>query len=128
MKIYVFGNKDFDFDNSGINISKELSNHFKEIEFIYIDNIDSFTPTETIPVIIDTASNISKVIVIDNPDKLQTNNNTSNHDFDLAMTLKLLKKLRKIDGFIVICIPKVIKESDTEDCKKIISQLLSSKN
>jgi len=125
MKIYVFGNNDLDIDNSAINLSKILSDHFKDIEFIYINDIDSFSPSEKVPILLDTASNISEVIVIDNPDKLQTNMNTSNHDFDLGMTLKLLLKLHKIEGFKAICIPQTLSEQDILDSKYIISQLLS---
>ena len=123
MKIYVFGNNDLEIDNSAIKLSKILSDHFKDIEFIFINDIDSFSPNEKVPILLDTASNISEVIVIDNTDKLQTNTNTSNHDFDLAMTLKLLLKLHKIDGFKAICIPQTLIDQDISDTKSIISQL-----
>ena len=123
MKIYVFGNNDLDNDNSGIKLSKILSNHFKDIEFIYINDINSFSPNEKVPILLDSASNISEVIVIESTDKLQTNMNTSNHDFDLSMTLKLLLKLHKIDGFKGICIPQTLMDKDISDSIKVISQL-----
>ena len=123
MKIYVFGNNDLDIDNSAIKLSKKLSNHFKDIEFIYNNDINSFSPNEKVPILLDCASNISKVIVIESTDKLQTNMNTSNHDFDLGMTLKLLLKLHKIEGFKAICIPQTLSEQDLLDSKSIISQL-----
>ncbi len=123
MKIYVFGNNDLDNDNSGIKLSKILSNHFNDIEFIYVNDIDSFSPNEKVPILLDSASNISEVIVIENTDKLQTNMNTSNHDFDLGMTLKLLLKLHKIDGFKAICIPQTLSDIDVLESIKIISQL-----
>jgi len=123
MKIYVFGNNDLEIDNSAIKLSKILSDHFKDIEFIYINDINSFSPNEKVPILLDSASNISKVIVIESTDKLQTNMNTSNHDFDLAMTLKLLLKLHKIEGFKAICIPQTLSEQDLLDSKSIISQL-----
>ena len=123
MKIYVFGNNDLDIDNSAIKLSKILSNHFKDIEFIYINDINSFSPSEKLPILLDSASNISEVIVIESTDKLQTNMNTSNHDFDLGMTLKLLLKLHKIDGFKAICIPQTLSDKDISDSIKVISQL-----
>jgi hypothetical protein len=123
MKIYVFGNNDLDNDNSGIKLSKILSNHFKDIEFIYISDINSFSPNEKVPILLDSASNISEVIVIESTDKLQTNMNTSNHDFDLGMTLKLLMKLHKIEGFKAICVPQTISEKDILVSIKVISQL-----
>jgi hypothetical protein len=123
MKIYVFGNNDLDIDNSAIKLSKILSNHFKDIEFIYINDINSFSPSEKVPILLDSASNISEVIVIESTDKLQTNMNTSNHDFDLSMTLKLLLKLHKIEGFKAICIPQTLTDKDISDSIKIISQL-----
>ena len=123
MKIYVFGNNDLEIDNSAIKLSKILSDHFKDIEFIYINDINSFSPNEKVPILLDSASNISKVIVIESTDKLQTNMNTSNHDFDLAMTLKLLLKLHKIDGFKAICIPQTLGDIDVLESIKIISQL-----
>lgn len=123
MKIYVFGNNDLDIDNSAIKLSNILSSHFKDIEFIYINDIDSFSPNEKVPILLDTASNIPEVIVIESTDKLQTNTNTSNHDFDLAMTLKLLLKLHKIEGFKAICIPQTLCEQDILDTKSVISQL-----
>ena len=123
MKIYVFGNNDLDIDNSAIKLSKKLSNHFKDIEFIYTNDINSFSPNEKVPILLDSASNISEVIVIESTDKLQTNMITSNHDFDLGMTLKLLLKLHKIEGFKAICIPQTLKEKDISDSIKVISQL-----
>lgn len=123
MKIYVFGNNDLDIDNSAIKLSKILSDHFKDIEFIYVNDINSFSPSEKVPILLDSATNISEVIVIETTDKLQTNMNTSNHDFDLGMTLKLLLKLHKIEGFKAICIPQTLKEKDISDSIKVISQL-----
>jgi len=123
MKIYVFGNNDLDIDNSAIKLSKKLSSHFKDIEFIYINDINSFSPNEKVPILLDSASNISKVIVIESTDKLQTNMNTSNHDFDLNMTLKLLLKLHKINGFKAICIPQTLTDQDISDSIEVISQL-----
>ena len=90
---------------------------------IYNNDINSFSPNEKVPILLDCASNISKVIVIESTDKLQTNMNTSNHDFDLAMTLKLLLKLHKIEGFKAICIPQTLSEQDLLDSKSIIAQL-----
>ena len=123
MKIYVFGNNDLDIDKSAIKLSKILSDHFKDIEFTYINDINSFSPNEKVPILLDTASNISEVIVIESTDKLQTNMNTSNHDFDLSMTLKLLLKLHKIDGFKAICIPQTLTDKDISNSINIISQL-----
>ena len=123
MKIYVFGNHDLEIDNSAIKLSKILSDQLKDIEFIYNNDINSFSPNEKVPILLDCASNISKVIVIESTDKLQTNMNTSNHDFDLGMTLKLLLKLHKIEGFKAICIPQTLSEQDLLDSKSIISQL-----
>lgn len=123
MKIYVFGNHDLEIDNSAIKLSKILSDQLKDIEFIYNNDINSFSPNEKVPILLDCASNISKVIVIESTNKLQTNMNTSNHDFDLAMTLKLLLKLHKIEGFKAICIPQTLSEQDILDSKSIISQL-----
>jgi len=123
MKIYVFGNNDLEIDNSAIKLSKILSDQLKDIEFIYNNDINSFSPNEKVPILLDCASNISKVIVIESTDKLQTNMNTSNHDFDLGMTLKLLLKLHKIEGFKAICIPQTLSEQDLLDSKSIIAQL-----
>jgi len=123
MKIYVFGNHDLEIDNSAIKLSKILSDQLKDIEFIYNNDINSFSPNEKVPILLDCASNISKVIVIESTDKLQTNMNTSNHDFDLGMTLKLLLKLHKIEGFKAICIPQTLSEQDLLDSKSIIAQL-----
>ncbi|MCL4378705.1 MAG: hypothetical protein M1409_10100 [Actinobacteria bacterium] len=108
MKIYVFGNKDLNFDNAPFKVVKKLKGKIQNLEFIIVN------PNEDLPfedgqdvVMVDTVLGINKVeIISDNDlDKLILGKSTTVHDFDLGFQLKYLKKLGKIGKVIIIGLP-----------------------
>lgn len=129
MKIYVFGNKDLDFDSSAIavagNLEEKLKSHSGKklnIEFVYIN------PNEDLPfageenvVILDVVKGISKVTVFTEQDidKLKFARSTTAHDYDLGFQLKYLKKLGKIKKVFIIGLP-IDKQVDLNKLLKTI--------
>ncbi|MFH1280441.1 MAG: hypothetical protein ABII08_02355, partial [Candidatus Beckwithbacteria bacterium] len=56
-------------------------------------------------VILDVAVGIDKIRVFEDLDKLTTERKTSLHDYDVAMELKLLKKLGRIEKLKIVAVP-----------------------
>lgn len=108
MNVYVFGNRDLDFDNIAIKIAEGLIGKIENIEFIFMDSADDFSPTEDFPIILDVAKGIDKVSIIEDIKNIGSSPLVGMHDFDLAFTLKFLIKLKKIHGFKIIAIPMEI--------------------
>ena len=59
-------------------------------------------------------------------EKIEQSKIYSMHDFDLSITLKLLKKINAIDSVRIIAIPPdYVEEKAVEETAEIISSLLS---
>ena len=111
MRIYAFGNPLVQKDSMPLLYIKKLRSDFPNVEFREID------PTEDIPkerniFILDTAVNAQKVQIITDIEKLESNKAYSLHDFDLGITLKLLKKMDLIDSVKIIGVPMEMKEEE----------------
>ncbi|MFH1256335.1 MAG: hypothetical protein V1494_03500 [Candidatus Diapherotrites archaeon] len=102
-KILVFGNPLVEGDSLALKVARELKGG--EIEFVELDALDELEEFGKSPAVLDVAKGIRKVKLIDNLDALELSPRCSMHDFDLAIHLKLLKKLGKIDSAKIICIP-----------------------
>ena len=109
IKIYVFGNPDFEDDTLALKVSKKLESKLKDIEFIMVN------PNEDLPfvdedkvTILDTVQGIDKISLISEKDldRIQLQKSTTVHDYDLSFQLKYLKKLGKLKKFAIIGIPK----------------------
>lgn len=124
MKILIFGNPLLKQDSLPIKLLPKLKQKFPNIKFKEIDpteNLEPFLNTDTpntehqTPgdlVAIDTIKGINKVTTINDIEQLHTNKIYSMHDFDLALNLKLLKKLNKIKSVKIIGIPMNITENE----------------
>jgi len=101
--IYIVGNHLVFEDNLPIRIVERLKERFKDIEFLFLDTVEEIE--EYNPEIIDTVLEIDKVILIDNIDMLISSKTCTTHDFDLAMQLKLLKRVNKIGSIKIYGVP-----------------------
>lgn len=108
MKVYIFGNRDVEFDNKAFSIANILKKDFPSVEFIEV-NINQDLPfdhRENI-VIMDCIDRINDVVYINNFDinSLSKSSVSSVHDFDLGFQLKYLKKLGKLGKVSLIGLP-----------------------
>lgn len=109
MKIYVFGNEDFESDRVALRAAKKLEGIIENIEFIKIKpNEDLPFVDESNVVIMDAVQGIKRVEVIEGDylDKLILSPRNTAHDFDLAFQLKYLKKLGKLGAITIIGLPQ----------------------
>ncbi len=104
-KILIFGNPLVPEDSLPLRLLPKLRKAFQNIEFKELDAAEEIENEGRDLVILDTAKGIDKVTVIDDIGKIQTEKIYSMHDFDLGLTLKLLKKMKKIDSVRIIAVP-----------------------
>jgi len=122
-KIYVFGNSLVEEDSLPVRLLPKLRESFSDMEFVHLD------PTEDIPeeaklTIIDTVINTNRIRVLteEDIDKLQNPAAVSLHDFDLATSLKLAKKLGRVKEVKIIGVPPGMGEDKCiEELGRIIS-------
>ena len=126
MKILVFGNPLVEEDSLALKIAKVLAKKFPEIDFKELDAVEEIQNEGKNPVILDVVQGIRKPVLLSNFDQLKTEKIYSMHDFDLGMTLKLLKKLGFIETVKIIAVPiSYDKKKALEETKIIISSLFS---
>ena len=121
MKILVFGNQLLKQDSLPIKLLPKLRQLYPKIEFKEIDPTEDLENQGKHLTILDTVKGINKVTIITDIKKLHTNKLYSMHDFDLALNLKLLKKLNIIESVKIIGIPMDMSE---ENALKQISNIL----
>jgi Ni,Fe-hydrogenase maturation factor len=109
MKVYVFGNQDYEGDLVAIKAAKKLEGVIESVEFIVVNpNEDLPFAGENNVVILDAMQGINKVTEINETDlgKLDIGKSVTVHDFDLGFQLKYLKKLGKLKRVIIIGLPQ----------------------
>lgn len=125
-KIYIFGNALLEFDNLPIKLMPKLQNEFPQIRFIHADPNENLNPENGELFIIDTVilqegrptSSLdvgrpkNEIIVFDDLDKIELSPSVSMHDLDLGFTLKLLKKIGKLNKVIIIGVPTGTNEDE----------------
>ncbi len=125
--MYVLGNPLEEIDALPLRVLPRLREAFPTIHFVEIDPTENF-PEEEHLIIIDTIINTTQVIVWTDVDAIQSSPSYSLHDFDLGMTLKLLKKMGKLKRVTILGVPSVQNGNDEQiliELKKTISNLLS---
>jgi Ni,Fe-hydrogenase maturation factor len=108
MKVYVFGNEDFEGDNRTFDVAKRLEQTLKNIEFIKVKpNEDVPFIDEKFVVILDAIEGIDKIMEVgdDDLDKLILSPRSSAHDYDLGFQIKYLKKLGKLGKVTIVGLP-----------------------
>jgi len=113
MKILVFGNPLIEEDSLPLRILPALRKQFPEIEFKEFDPSEELHEEGRNLIILDAVQGIEKVIIISDTKQLNTDApRYSLHDFDLGITLKLLKKMDLIDSVKIIGVPMEMKEEE----------------
>lgn len=92
-------------------ILPELRKKFPEIEFLETNAVEEIGYFGKELLIIDSADGIKNACLITDLNQLETQTRVSMHDFDLAQTLKIMKKIGKIDSVKIFCLPTSMKKS-----------------
>ena len=126
MRILVFGNALVKKDSIALKLVPQLKKKFKGIEFVEFDSAENLEEEGPELTILDVAEGIEKVTVVNDLEELEARKTYSMHDFDLAITLKILKKIKAIDSVKIIAVPADYSVKKAfEGASKIISSLLS---
>ncbi|MEM4257473.1 MAG: hypothetical protein QXU92_00310 [Candidatus Diapherotrites archaeon] len=112
MKVLIVGNPLLKYDSLPLRILPKLKKVFPKIEFKEIDPSEDLQLEGKNLIIIDSAEGIKDVVLLEDLDKILTNKIFSLHDFDLGITLKLLKKANLIDSVKLICVPRKANEKE----------------
>ena len=104
MKISVFGNPDLEEDNAAIKLIPWLKQRYPKAEIKIEDPSEGLRPDNDW-LIVDVCQGITKMTEFTDPDRFVSTRRVSVHDYDLAMELKLLKKLGKIKKLKIIAVP-----------------------
>ena len=118
-KVYVFGNPLVKEDNLALEVAKELQGKIEGIEFRPVESLDEVAEKDF--VVLDVARGIKKVQAIEDLDWLETVQPVSGHDFDLALELKMLKKVGRLGKVKIIAIPM---EHDAGKAAEEVARLL----
>lgn len=102
-KVYVFGNPMVAKDTLAVTVAKRLEPDFPGITFIHLDPNEEINEKDL--TLLDVAYGIKKVSIITDLDKLSVGKKVSLHDYDVAFSLKLMKKIGMIDKIRIIAIP-----------------------
>ncbi|VVC03371.1 Uncharacterised protein [Candidatus Bilamarchaeum dharawalense] len=105
MKILVFGNPLVKEDSLAFHLLPKLVKKFPEIEFKEFDSAENLESEGRDLLILDVAKGIDKVSILNGFDDLEITHAYSMHDFDLSVTLRILKKIKAIDSVKIIAIP-----------------------
>ncbi len=118
-KIYVFGNPIVAEDSLAIKVAKILEKETKDIQFVCVDPNEEIKGEDI--TIMDVAQGIKKVSIITDLNKLDAGKKVSLHDFDIAFSLKLMKKIGLIKSVKIIAIP--LKYPLKKACKEVLDQV-----
>lgn len=128
MKVYVFGNRDYEKDKLSFDVVDKLDLKTLEVKFEEVKpNQDlPFVGNET-AVMMDVVMGIDEVKLIteDDLDKLVLPPRSSAHDYDLGFQLKYLLKLGKLKKIRIIGLPmsgKVSYDSIHSILRKLVAQ------
>jgi Ni,Fe-hydrogenase maturation factor len=124
VKFFCFGNPLVKKDSLPLELIPDLREEFPKIEFIEAGDPEDIVGKKEVN-IIDTADNIDRVREIDLGD-IKEHKCCSLHDFDLAMTLKLMKKMGKLKSLKIIGIPpSYSKKQAMKELKILIPAVIS---
>lgn len=113
-KVLVFGNPLLRDDSLPLQLIPDLARMFPHIEFEEFDPNDDMEKEGRNLSIIDSVQGIERVTLLTEKDigRLETQRIWSMHDFDLAHSLKLLKKLHAIDTVRIFGVPMRISREE----------------
>lgn len=124
-KILVFGNPLVEKDTLPLVLMTKLQREFPQIEFKEFDAAEDLHKEGRILYILDSVEGIDNVEIITDIDILIVNKIYSVHDFDLAYTLRLLKKMGMIEKVTIFGVPiKMRKDLAFQQLKQKICSIL----
>ncbi len=124
-KILVFGNPLVKKDILPLVLMTKLQREFPQIEFKEFDSAEDLHKEGRILHILDSVEGIDNVEIITDIDILIVNKIYSVHDFDLAYTLRLLKKMGMIEKVTIFGVPiKMRKDLAFQQLKQKICSIL----
>jgi hypothetical protein len=97
-------------DSIPLRLLGKLRDAFPDLEFKEFDPNDNLEKEGRQLNIIDTVEGIKRVTLITDIESIRTAKIYSMHDFDLGYSLKLLKKMKYLDGVRIFGVPMRIKE------------------
>jgi Ni,Fe-hydrogenase maturation factor len=125
LKILVFGNPLVAEDSLPLRLLSALRERFPSVEFKEFDAAENLEDEGRDLLILDSAQGPDRVVLLEGIDKIETGKLYSMHDFDLALTLKILTKLKMLDSVRIIAVPAESPEKKAlEEICPIISGLL----
>lgn len=127
-RILVFGNPLVHADSIALRILPRLRKRFPEIDFVEFDAAENLEGEGRNLCILDSAVGIRKAAVFDGIGSLAGGRAVSMHDFDLALTLKLLMKMGRISSVLIIAVPSLLSEKAAlaQVCRLLSSSLSKS--
>ncbi|MEM2760207.1 MAG: hypothetical protein QXU32_05220 [Nitrososphaerales archaeon] len=128
-KILVFGNPLVKKDSLPLKLAVYLQKEFADINFQEFDAVEDLHKEGRTLYLLDAVEGIEHVEVITDIDRLLTSKIYSVHDFDLAHTLKLMKKMQLIDNVTIFGVPmKIRMDQAIREIKAKITSILLSKS
>jgi predicted metal-dependent hydrolase/Ni,Fe-hydrogenase maturation factor len=125
MDILVFGNALHKTDSLPLRLLPALKKEFAHVNFREFDTVEDLEGQGRELIILDVVKGIKHVEVIDAVERFENSPAYTLHDFDLALSLKLLTKIGKIEQVTVIGIPENMKKREaTIELKKAIYPLV----
>jgi len=127
-RILVFGNPLVHADSIALRILPRLRERFPGIDFVEFDAAENLEGEGRSLCILDSAVGIKKAAVLDGIDSLGGGRAVSMHDFDLALTLRLLMKMGRIGSVLIIAVPSSLSEKAAfaQVCRLLSSSLSKS--
>lgn len=104
-KILVFGNPLVQEDSIALRLMPLLQVRFPEIKFKECDSSENMEREGRDLIILDSAMGLKRVELIEDLARVDMGKIYSMHDFDLSITLRLLKKINAIDSVRIIAVP-----------------------
>jgi Ni,Fe-hydrogenase maturation factor len=126
LKVLVFGNPLVAQDSIALRLIGPLRKRFPQVEFREFDAAEDLEKEGRDLLILDSAIGIEEVALLDDLGAISTGRACSMHDFDLALTLKLLRKMGAIDRVRIIAVPSSMPLPEAlRGASRLFSSLLS---
>jgi len=105
MEAPVFGNALVESDSLPLRMLPLLRERLPDVKFIEADTMEDLEEHGPILTILDCAEGMEGVGIVTDIDSLHDSPRYSLHDFDLASSLKLLRKLGLVESVRIIAVP-----------------------
>ena len=104
-RILVFGNPLVQEDSLPLELLPDLRREFPEFEFVEFDTAEDLENEGEELWIIDAVKGVEKVVLVTDVNSIHESGRYTMHDFDLGITLKLLKKMGMLKRVWIFGVP-----------------------